>query len=82
MGEDLAVEVRMTAPGLARDNLTVAHALFVDPGAATGFQLESHVLVAGQFEPMPNSRREEDLDTVADGQDPLILRRKLLHDLD
>ncbi len=44
--EDLAIEFRMTLPGLRRDELAIADTLLVDPFATALLDFESHIAIA------------------------------------
>ena len=55
--EHLAVEVGVAVPGLAGDDLAVADALLIHPGAAAALELEAHVLVTGQLQALGRCRR-------------------------
>ena len=68
--EHFSVKVGVAPPGLARDDFAIADAFLIDPRAATAFHLETDVFVARQVQPFADPGSEENLDAVADRENP------------
>ena len=71
--EDIPIELGMTFPCLCGDEVSVHDALFINPLGAGLFDLEADVAVAGQLAPFGDASSNQDLNAMADGEDPLAL---------
>ena len=81
-GEDFAVEVGVGLPGLAGDEAAVADGLLVYEGSSGLLGFEADVFVAGDAFAVGSAGGGEDLDAVADGEDPLLLGVEFADDLE
>jgi hypothetical protein len=73
-GEDLAIELGVRLPGLASDYAAIANGLLVDECTSGLLGLKADVFIAGDALAFGESGGGEDLDAVADGEDPFLLR--------
>jgi hypothetical protein len=71
--EDVAVERRVLAPGGRRHQAAVSHRLGGHVLAANRLDFKTHVLVASELLAFGESCSRDELDPVADGEDPLLL---------
>ena len=72
-GEDIAVKIGMTFPCLRGDEVAIDHALFIHPLGAGLLDLEPDIAVAGESSAFGNARGDQNLDAVADGENPFAL---------
>jgi len=80
--EDLAIKVRMRLPGLPRYYALVTHDLLRHELAAGMFHFESNMLVTRQASARREPGRSEDLDTMAEREDPLPAPLKFANQLE
>ena len=72
----------MGLPGLAGDDAAVADGLLVYKSSSSNLRVEADVFVAGDAFAFGQAGGGEDLDPVADGEDPLLLRVEFADDLE
>ena len=71
----------MGKPGLTTNHLTIHIGFVTHPGTSLRFSLKLTVLVTSNFLILAKPRCRKNLDTVTNTIDPLILRMKILYDL-
>src|SRR5215831_18083073 len=80
--EYFAVERWVRLPRLRRDHPSVTNGLLIDEDPAGLLGFPANVLVAGHAFSARQAGRRQDLDAVADAEDPLRLPIELAQDLD
>jgi len=70
--KDLSVKLRVRLPGLPGNDAAVTSDLLTDKGAASLFDFAANVFIAGDARSLYQPRRDEHLNSVANGQDPLF----------
>src|SRR5437870_1035392 len=70
--EDFAIKRRMRLPRLRRYDPPVAHGLLIDKRSAGLLRFQADVLIAGHSFASRQPGRRQNLDPVADGEDPFL----------
>src|ERR1700691_3771363 len=70
-GENLPIELGMRLPGLSRHHASIAHGLLAHEGGAVLFRFQSHMFVTSDPFARSQACRGQNLDSVANGEDPL-----------
>src|SRR5689334_94804 len=72
-GKDLAIELGMRLPGLAGDDAAIANGVRRDARAAGLLRFEADVFIASNTLASSGARGGKHLDTMADGENPLLV---------
>ena len=69
-------------PGLARDDAAITNGLLVYKSSSSQLRFEADMLIAGNAFASGEASGSEDLNAVADGEDPFLLRVKFANHLE